>query len=259
MKKLVFVLAVLSVVHAQAQVTKTNNKSETRVVNKLYKPVHGTVTGEFGLSGGLLNTNVNLNNNAGLLRFRYFLNENVGLRIGFAVNSLSETDNFYGGTNNAQVGTKNRASSGITFNLGIEKHFAGSDRLSTYAGVDLLISLNGASESWENFNGVGYAAGYKREISNAVSAATGGGLQVANTGFGARVVAGADYYFVKNVYIGAEFGLGFVSTSTKDYTSTTMVTVGTNTTTTTVEVKSPSKAFEISPNIITGVRVGFQF
>ncbi len=256
MKKVVLMLLVLVVLKAEAQTKKTKPQKETVV--KLYKPVQGTVTGELGLSGGLLNTNLNLNNNAGLLRFRYFFSENVGMRLGFAVNSLSETDNFYGGTNNAQVGTRNRSSSGITFNIGIEKHFAGTERLSTYAGVDVLFSLIGASESWENFNGNNYVLGYKREISNSVTL-PGGGSKTASTGFGARVIAGAEYYFVKNVYIGAEFGIGFLSSSLKDVTSTTMVTTGANTTTNVVEVKSPGKEFEISPNVITGVRLGFQF
>jgi hypothetical protein len=247
MKKSFFALMLVAAASATAQ----NSNKKTKTVSA-YKPHAGTVTAEFGLSGGLLNTNVNLNNNAGLLRFRYFVNDDLAVRIGFGVSSKSTTDNYYGGSNNSQAGSRERKNSGITFNLGLEKHLTGTERLSTYVGADLIVALNGASEKWDNSNGTGYVQGLSREIKgfNTVNGGTN-----AATGFGLRLVAGGEYYIVKNVYLGAELGFGFVSSKFKDITDKT--TNGAITTAN--DRKSPGKDFEISPSVITGVRIGFQF
>jgi hypothetical protein len=250
MKKLLAAATLLASLSVNAQDTKKT----TTLSN--YKPHQGTVTAEFGLSGGLLNTNVNLNNNAGLLRFRYFLNDDLAVRIGFSVNSKTNTDNYYGGPGNSQTGSRVRKNSGTTFNLGVEKHLTGTERLSTYIGADFLVSINAASEKWENSNGTAYVAGQSREIKgfNTVAGGTS-----ASTGLGLRLVAGGEYYIVKNVYLGAELGFGFVSSKFKDITDKTTVLVGTTSTTTANDRKSPGKGFEISPSIVTGVRIGFQF
>jgi hypothetical protein len=247
-------LALMLLVSAVAVAQKSTKKTKTV---SAYKPQTGTVTAEFGLSGGLLNTNVNLNNNAGLLRFRYFVNDDLAVRIGFAVNNKSTTDNYYGGANNSQVGTRERKNSGITFNLGVEKHLKGTERLSTYIGADLVVALNAASEKWDNSNGTNYAQGLSREIKGFNTVGTGG--TNASTGLGLRLVAGGEYYIVKNVYLGAELGFGFISSKFKDITDKTTTTIGAITTTTVNDRKSPGKNFEISPSVITGVRIGFQF
>lgn len=260
MKKLLVSFTLLSSFVANAQNVEINASKASNKTMSGYKPVAGTVTAEFGLSGGLLNTGVNLNNNAGLLRFRYFASSDVAYRIGFAVNNKSETDNYYGGTNNAQAGSRIRKNGGITINLGIEKHLTGSERLSTYVGADLLISLNSATEKWDNSDGNFYTAGLSREIKGFNT--IGGGTN-AGSGLGLRLVTGAEYYIVKNVYLGAELGFGFLSTKfkdIKDQTTTITTSGGTSTSTTVVaDRKSPGKGFEVSPSIITGVRIGFQF
>jgi hypothetical protein len=251
MKKTFLALTLLVSVSAVAQ-----NAKSTVNPSSAYKPHAGTVTAEFGLSGGLLNTNVNLNNNAGLLRFRYFLNDDLAVRIGFSVNNKSTTDNYYGGVNNSQSGSRVTKNSGVTFNLGAEKHLTGTERLSTYIGADLIIALNAASEKWDNSNGTDYTLGLSREIKgfNTVNGGTN-----AASGLGFRLVAGGEYYIVKNVYLGAELGFGFVSSKFKDITDKTTTTVGPITTTTVNDSKSPGKDFAISPSVITGVRIGFQF
>ncbi len=251
MKKSLLALTLLTSVCANAQ----NAKSTTKTISA-YKPHTGTVTAEFGISGGLLNTNLNLNNNAGLLRFRYFLNDDLAVRIGFAVNNKSTTDNYYGGINNSQAGSRVIKNNGITFNLGVEKHLTGTERLSTYIGGDLVIAVNAASEKWDNSNGTAYTLGLSREIKGFNT--TNGGTNAA-TGFGLRLIAGGEYYIVKNVYLGGELGFGFVSSKFKDITDKTTTTIGALSNTVVNDRKTPGKNFEISPSVITGVRIGFQF
>lgn len=272
MRKVLFSLLVLSssvAVNAQSSVKTPPKKLNLDAVKnykpvavKNYKPVAGVVTAEFGLSGGLLNTNVNLNNNAGLLRFRYFLKDDLAVRLGFSVTNKSETKNVYAPTGTPLAGLQGslvNKNSGITVNFGVEKHFKGSDRLSTYVGADVLIFSNNASEKRENtVNGTTFQQGFSgnRKGTNSVGDAA--------SGIGFRLVTGAEYYFVKNVYIGAELGFGFQTLKSKAITgqATTFSTLplpnGTSTTTP-IDIKSPGKSTEISPSVITGVRVGFQF
>jgi hypothetical protein len=263
MRKLLVGLTLLASIGANAQyvsTTTTAAKTAGKTV-KSYKPQAGTVTAEFGLSGGLLETNLSLNNNAGLLRFRYFTSDDLAFRIGASLTNRATTTNVYGATGTPQAGvagSKVTKGSGITLNLGVEKHLTGSDRLSTYIGADLIVTSTSAKENWDNFNGTNFNLGSKRELKGENSV---GGKST--TGFGLRLVTGAEYYFVKNVYIGAELGFGFLASKFKDVKDqiTTAVTVGGTTTTTTTnnDRKSPGKSFEFSPSVITGVRLGFQF
>ncbi len=263
MRKILVSLSLLTAFAANAQYVSTTS-STTKTAGKSvksYKPQAGTVTAEFGLNGGLLETNVSLNNNAGLLRFRYFTSDDLAFRIGASVSNKATTTNVYGATGTPQAGvagSKVVKGSGIILNLGVEKHLTGSDRLSTYIGADLIVSSTSAKETWDNFNGTNFNVGSKRDLKGENSV---GGKS--STGFGLRLVTGAEYYIVKNVYLGAELGFGFLASKFKDVKDqiTTAVTVGgtTTTTVTTNDRKSPGKSFEFSPSIITGVRIGFQF
>lgn len=216
-----------------------------------FKPVKGDITTEFGLTGGINETNFNLNDGAGLLRFRYFQKDDLAYRLGFNVGSQNTTNNAFGaaGTPNAdKQGYGKLNITQVLINLGVEKHFSGTERLSPYAGADLLFGFGTQKTSFDNATGTVdnpvYAEGVNREVK-------GPGY----TGIGLRGVIGADYYIAKRLYLGAEAGFGF------QYEKAGKTTI-TNTaagTTTTVTNKSAGNSFEITPSIITGVRVGFAF
>lgn len=210
-----------------------------------YKPVQGDVTAEFTY-GGLFNPS-QLGLNGGGLRFRYFLADQLAARVGFNASSNSVTNNFLYTENNMQVigGTEKITTSAFDLNLGVEKHFTGTERLSTYAGADLRVNLGGYKEVGENTDGNNYDKG------TFYSSRTG------STGIGLRLVAGADYYFVKKVYLGGEFGWGFLANSTGK-TKTSVETGGSS-----VEIVTPAsnnaKSFEVSPSVVGSVRLGFRF
>ena len=206
-----------------------------------YKPVTGTITTEVNLNGGLNNANFNLN--TGALKFRYFLKDDMALRLGLGINSdKNETVDNSDPTNVATLINKN---SNNLINLGIEKHFAGSERLSTYAGADLLIGFKGASAEVT-------ANGYSLNVDGAnIDPATGDYEGNASTDLGFRLFTGADYYITKKVFLGVEAGLNFLTSSQKDIEIT--------------ETGSPNeniaggKSGGFSTNVIGGVRIGFQF
>ncbi len=83
---------------------------------------------------------------------------------------------------------------------GIEKHFAGTDRLSPYVGAELDLAIRTTSETSERQDGSTIKKD-KRTGNDAF------------TRFGVNAVAGFDYYFAKHVYVGAELGLGLGLTS----------------------------------------------
>lgn len=210
-----------------------------------FKPAKGDVTTEFGLAGGLNNAEFDLNE--GLLRFRYFVKSDLAIRAGFNVRTNNNTDNIYGAIgspNENKVGYNKNNETNLMINLGVEKHFAGTDRLSPYVGADFLIGNSSKKESRENTLGGVYAENeqFEKKGPNAF-------------GFGLRGVIGADYYIAKRLYLGAEAGFGFMSA--KD--GKTTVTTTTGGTTTTVTQKSAGKNFNINSSIITAVRVGFVF
>jgi len=224
-----------------------------------YKPVAGDVTAEVGLSGGLLNSTLSLapsafTTKAGTpvptLRFRYFLHDNLAIRVGANFTSSSTTTKFYQAAPGSGEGSDQLVNTLFGINLGLEKHFAGSDRLSTYAGGDILFQTTGASEKWTNSaNGTSYTNGASQTV-------TGTNANGNNTlGFGLRAITGADYYFVEKVYIGGEFGFGFIAASNGS-TKTVFTNAGTTTTTT---AKSTGSSFNVAPNMTAGIRIGYRF
>lgn len=216
-----------------------------------FKPVKGDVTTEFGLTGGINTTNFNLNEGAGLLRFRYFQKDNLAYRLGFNVGSQKETNNAYGavGTpNEGKEGSSTRNETQFLINLGVEKHFTGTERLSPYVGGDILFGAGTTKTSFDNATGAVNNPVYAENTSSEVK---GPGY----TSFGLRGVIGADYYIAKRLYLGVEAGFGFIYEKEGKTTATT--TVAGNTTT--VKTKSAGNSFEINPSVITGVRVGFAF
>jgi hypothetical protein len=206
-----------------------------------YKPVKGTIATEVGLVGGLNNADFNLNSSA--VKFRYFFKDDMALRLGLGINSnkVETVDN----TDPSNIGTLVNKNSNNLINIGVEKHFAGADRLSTYAGADLLIGFKGASGEY-NENGYSY------EIDGAeINPTSGAPVGNASTDFGFRLFTGADYYITKKVFLGVEAGLNFLSSSQKDIEIT--------------ETGSPNvniaggKSGGFTTNVVGGVRIGFQF
>ena len=176
--------------------------AQKRLASQDYKPSKGTVTTEVGLTGGLNNANFNLST----LKFRYFLKENVGLRMGLGIQN--ETDEAINNANPSNTITTTDKNSRFQINLGVEKHFEGSDRLSTFVGGDLVISLANQSNEVVQQNGN-------------FNKSRGGGN--AGSAFGVQLLTGADYYIAKKVYLGVEAGLSILTGKGKDVITETRV------------------------------------
>ena len=200
-----------------------------------YKPTTGDVTVDLGVSGGLGNTSITLPDQGfgtgAMFKARYFKAEKLAYRATLFL--ANKTDN----ENPADDITTKDSQFGLGLGLGVEKHFTGTERLSPYVGGDVLI---------------GYASKNKKQT------ATVGGTTIVNERkgpnsfkLGVRGVFGADYYFVQNVFLGVEAGLALIYENEGDITiknpGTPDVTI------------NGGNSLNISPAVVTGIRIGYIF
>lgn len=184
------------------------------------------------------------------VRARYFLSEDMAARVEFLFASSSETNTF--GENpdgTGATGEQKIKSSQFTFAPGIEKHLAGTDKLSPYFGASLPLTFLGASEEWTDFNG----GGYQKDAKGTIEGGNSNG-DVAGMSIGVNLIFGADYYFTDAIYIGGEFAWGWAMASTKD--ETTKVTIPPGAEATTVNLGGKSSGFGIATS---AVRLGVKF
>ena len=242
MKKSIVLLALLATTGFGASAQK--GKLAAFFDSDGLKPKQGKVTTEFGLTGGILNSDFTLNEGTGnLLKFRYFVKDKLALRLGANIGINNRTENFY--TNvSSKEGFLKTVNSAVLINLGIEKHFDGTRRLSPFVGADILFGMNTLSRETENSDG-------NRFVDNLMITETG----PSSFGMGLRGVIGADYYIAKHVFIGVEAGLGLMYAKAGEIKTT--VTLNNSTTVNTRN--SEGSNFNLGANMVSGVRIGFVF
>lgn len=198
----------------------------------------------FSLEGQLGFNASTLSFDAPAIRLRYFATENIAVRLTLGIDNSSETFNYYEteDVNGGGSGTEVNKIGGWNVGIGGEYHMAGTDRLSPYVGLDILIGGGSMTSEWSNYDGGGYNVDYKRSTEYKMSS------------FGVNLVAGADYYFAENFYIGMELGLGFGSTTYKEGTdvSTTGGVTFTNT-------SNEEKYSTFGNNVVGQFRLGWRF
>ncbi len=132
------------------------------------------------------------------IKYRYFLKPNLALRTELAATLFQNSSLIY---NNAfdDFAKIDQSSWSLNLGIGAEHHFKGTEKLSPYVGMVVQMQTGGASQEGSNtFNGFSYSQG--DQYSNYISGVFG---------IGTAIVMGADYYFLKNVFIGAEISYGY--------------------------------------------------
>src|SRR5690606_28297955 len=197
-----------------------------------FKPTAGDVTVDLGVAGGLGNTTINLPDQGfgtgAMFKARYFKTENIAYRGTLFVGNTSETNNLP--TEKEEMNVY-----GFGLGFGMERHFTGTERLSPYVGGDVLL-------------------GYSSMNMKSTEISTGDVQELKGPGvfrFGVRGVFGADYYIAKRVFLGVEAGLGLMYESEGD---TTFKSTGNPDV-----VAEGGSSFRITPEVVTGIRVGFAF
>lgn len=181
------------------------------------KPAAGDMTLETQLS---LNMAGPIGFSTPEIRYRYFLNDGMAARVRLGLNMQNNSrDIDNGAPTNKETGSIKTSDFDFNLGVGIEKHLAGTEKLSPYFGAELILGLNGAQQTTAEGSDDGNGFTAKNDKYE-----TSGGGQFS---FGLGGVFGADYHFTNSLYVGGEmgWGLGFSSTSEQ----TAKVTSGGNT------------------------------
>jgi hypothetical protein len=201
MKKLVFALALVSLVSFGAQAQKQMGDE------------HNIELGFTPLGDGVIDGTV--------LKYRNFLEDNRAFRVSLMLDN--STDVYV----TAQAGdesdtdpvspqlqdTEKNSMFGLA--VGYEMHWDGQDRLSPYWGVEAFFMTGNSSYETEYWgaNDIDNLGQLEKNVTWTATTSQG-----ANT-FGIRLVTGVDFYFTDAMYMGVEAGLGFASTRVTDYTT----------------------------------------
>jgi hypothetical protein len=203
MKKLVFALALVSLVSFGAQAQKQMGDE------------HNIELGFTPLGDGVIDGTV--------LKYRNFLEDNRAFRVSLMLDNSTDVyvidqadiEDILG----SEVPTPqlNETTKNSLFGLavGYEMHWDGQDRLSPYWGFEAIFMTGKTStetEDWgpDNNNNLDQPDTW---ITWSTTETQG-----RNT-FGIRFVTGADFYFTDAMYMGVEAGLGFASTKVTDFTT----------------------------------------
>jgi len=225
---------ILSLVAAATLLATTVNAQTTTEAD--YKPAAGDNTLELQLAPlGAAPFSM------GGIRYRRFLDATTALRATVYLGYTSSTevtqqaDEFPGAQ---ELKTKN-SSFEIGIRPGIEKHLAGTSRLSPYFGGELDFAIKTSKEKEE------VQAGTDVE-ENVIKNEDG------FTRFGLNGIFGADYYIAPKVFLGAELGFGFAFT--KDSKTVTEPAGGGDTVT-----EKGGGSFILAPNVLAQFRLGIVF
>ena len=202
MKKVVLFIALIAttVVGAQAQKFQGGEKN----LEVEFNPFGGS---PIGMPNGF--------------RFRMFNSESSAIRVGFNIGGSNMNEVYIQqgteeGSDGAVVITPELNQSNQTFNFairpGYEKHFAGTDRLSPYVGAELMYAMESSTlnREFHNANNADDQSKPENWVTWDMSVKNG------SSTFGLNALAGVDFYFADNFYLGAEVSLGFHNTTYKD-------------------------------------------
>lgn len=150
------------------------------------------------------------------IKVRYFFNERMAIRGTIDFTASPRTDLSYsvinqGTADEREVEYKSKSSTGsFAIAPGFEYHFASFKRGSAYAGAEVGFGVQTASYKLTNdYNDASTTIkGANYDVTG--SGATG---NRASTSFGAGLFTGVDFYVFKNLYVGAELGLRFTTTT----------------------------------------------
>jgi outer membrane protein W len=180
---------------------------------------------------------------APMLKYRYFVSNNIAIRFGLGLDNSKVTNKFAENADGTgAVGEQEIKSSNLQIMPGVEYHFAGTDRLSPYLGLTIGIGSGKETEKWTNYDGTGYNNGVNADV------------DAPNSSFGVGLLAGADIYVMENIFLGVEMGL-LMNSFTQKESTTTVSSGGTTNTIKTPEAKSSSMGISET----AAIRVGWRF
>jgi len=201
------------------------------------------------------NGELSLNNVLNQIKLRYFISNDLAIRVGFNINSTKidiTTTNPYG--TNPYTLEENKKTSLLGLNAGIEKHFLGTRRLSPYVGVELAIANKSSSHIINDGSTETTIEGAWRTVSLVNNSFVYGYEEKAYFQYGVNLIGGFDFYVAKHFFLGYEIAFEFFN---KEYKGVDITTVGTPFPQDNPDSKETE--FSLGPNLLNGIRIGYVF
>ncbi len=177
------------------------------------------------------------------IKLRMFNDATTAYRLGLNINYASSKTRT-GTTADGSVELYDKSSAlGISLQPGIEKHMAGTNRLSPYMGAVLDIGFQSSTDVNE------FEGATANQVEELTTKGTNGFFRV-----GANAVAGADYYITNKIYMGVEVGYGLQLVN-----SATIKTESSVAGAPTVKDQKPGSTFNFGPNFNGAFRLGYAF
>ncbi|MEK0421497.1 MAG: hypothetical protein EBV15_03915 [Bacteroidetes bacterium] len=205
------------------------------------KPEKGNVTTELGLS---LGTGGNTVNTFGI-NGRYFYKPDIAFVLGLSGSYSMDVNNYAeNGDGTGDEGTFTYRSRYTEISLGVQKHFAGTSRLSPFIGADLLAGADGTNQKGEDAGTSGYIKNYSYE------------REAQSAQVGIRATVGFDFWVTNGLYVGALYRPVSLILQKEDDTTTTSGSNGS-----TIKTVSPGGSFANLNTLgeLGSIRVGWLF
>ena len=251
MKKIFMVaaLAATSIVAAQAQSEFKPKAGDVTTDVSLF--ANGLFSNPTALYKGNVASGVSSDkfdlSTVGVLKGRYFFQDDLALRLSLGLSSPSVKSTLE--ETNHSLENKYRATT-LYFGLGVEKHFAGTDRLSPYVGAELHVGSYTTNAESNDTRTVGTIV---TKTNQQIKAAPG-------FTFGGGLFMGADYYIAPKVFLGLEAGLNIDAYSLGKTTNITTINVtGQPTQTTDNSGKTKYSGSSLNTDLQVGFKIGFVF
>jgi len=250
MKKMLFTIALaIAALNASAQESENTD----------FKPTKGSFATELNFNP--FKGNLSFNNVLNQVKGRYFLSPQLALRLGFNINGVDSTEN-YGNPYGAQAtfNTDKRTSTSFGLNLGIEKHFKGTKRLSPYIGADVFWGTKSSKQesstnaSTATIKNAWLEYEYLQTSNPPYYTTVYTTTENAYSRFGISAVAGFDFYMAKSFFLGYEFNLGYSKTS---YKTPELAVTGQNTSM--QNFYSDNSTSKFGASLVNGIRIGYLF
>lgn len=274
-KTLVAVTALLiAAISANAQSHQDSLLAEKSLKKKLtasenyLKPSAGSFSTELNINP--FKGELSLNNSLNQIKFRYFTKPKFAWRFGVnisAQDSVYEINNPYSSSSTTTSSKDQLNGLNIGLNIGFEKHFNGTKRLSPFVGGEF--SFTNQSYKTEETNGAAtttykglwlnrYYQPYYNNNGNIIGSYTYDMSLRAYKRFGLNVVTGFDFYMAKNFFFGYEFNFGFNVTNYKD-PETTVTGGSTSSSNQNTDPEVKNNSFSFGPSLMNGIRIGYVF
>jgi hypothetical protein len=184
---------------------------------------------------------LSFNNSLQQIKVRYFKTDDVAYRISF-IGSYKQFNNQTPIQNTQKTGS-------FGVNIGLEKHFKGTRRLSPYVGAELSLVAKWSKETIDYGSGSNQRVIKGGWLSDPIN--SGSYTEFGYFRYGVNLVSGFDYYAAKNFYFGYEFTFQLYQKSNSDVQDGSGAT--------SYGIVKGSSEFYIGPNLINGIRLGYIF